>query len=529
MEQAVLEEILSRVRMGEAKSIGELNKIKLDVSRRFRLPSMPKNSEIIAVASENDRQQFRHVLTRKPARSMSGVTVVAVMTKPMGCVGKCIYCPESLVPGKKTPKSYTGLEPSTMRSMMFNFDPFRVIRNRLQQYCEINKEAQKIELVLQGGTFCALPYAHQKYFIKRCFEGILNQKTATLANAKTLAEKSVTRVVGITIETRPDWCRKKDINRMLGFGTTRVELGVQHADDEIYLKTARGHTVQDVVEATQLLKDSCLKVLYHVMPGLPGSNPGKDLKNFRMLFEKQEFKPDMVKIYPCLVIPNTPLYNLWKQGKFAPYSSEEAARLIAEMKQFVPRHVRIMRIQRDIPSQLIAGGVKKSNLRELVEKELTEKGMACKCIRCREAALKSYKKGMIISAENAGLLRCDYTASNGKEVFLSIEDRKNDALFGFCRLRLPFSPFRKEITTDTALIRELHVYSPVLELGQRDARAIQHRGFGKQLMLEAERIAREELGCKKIVVISGIGVREYYQRFFGYESDGCYVSKEIAK
>ncbi len=526
-QETVLREILSEIKQKKISRMDDFNRIKLKIAEKHSLEKLPRNSEIIAVATDDEKSLFSHILTRKPARSMSGVTVVAVMTKPKGCIAKCIYCPGSLVPGKLTPKSYTGLEPSTMRSMRHNFDPFKVIQNRLRQYAEINKSVQKIELILQGGTFCALPYSHQKYFIKRCYDGIVNKKTGTLNEAKFLSESSKTRIVGLTIETRPDWCKKKDINRMLNFGATRVELGVQNADNEIYRKTARGHSVQDVVESTQLLKDSCFKVLYHIMPGLPGSSPEKDLANFRMLFENQDFMPDMLKIYPCLVIPGTPLYNLWKQGKFEPLSSGQAAELIAEMKKFIPKYVRVMRIQRDIPAQLISGGVQKSNLRELVQKELERKGAECKCIRCREAALKSYKKNIPVSPEKAELQRLEYNASNGKEIFLSMEDKENDALFGFCRLRIPFAPFRKEITLDSALIRELHVYSPVLELGQRNESAVQHRGFGKQLMLEAEKIAKEEFSCKKMAVIAGTGVREYYKRFFGYENDGCYVSKKM--
>jgi elongator complex protein 3 len=522
----IVQEILSEIKKGNITTMLQLNKVKLKVSRKFGLTNMPKNTDIIASATEKEKQAFKNVLTRKPSRNSSGVTVIAVMTKPAGCVGKCIYCPSSLIPGKETPKSYTGLEPSTMRSMRLNFDPYKVIQNRLQQMHDINKPAQKIELILQGGTFCELPYEKQKYFIKRCYEGIIGEKVDTLAHAQQLAEKSDTRMIGLTIETRPDWCTQQDIDRMLRFGTTRVELGVQHADDAVYQKTARGHGVQAVVDSTQRLKDSAFKVLYHIMPGLPGTTPKTDVSNFKMLFQDSKFRPDMIKLYPCLVMPQTPLYALWEQGEFTPYSSEKAAQVIARMFEHIPRYVRVMRIQRDIPSQLIAGGVKKSNLRQLVEVELEKQGILSQDIRSREASLREIKEGIHSNPEDAVLKRMDYNASEGRELFLSFEDEKTDSLFGFCRLRIPHKSPRKEITHKTGLIRELHVYSPVVELGKR-TEGIQHKGFGKRLMQEAEKIAKEEFDCNKIVVIAGVGVREYYKRFFGYALDGPYVSKQL--
>src|SRR3989344_2408886 len=372
-QMLALNRILSEVREGSIQSQFQLNKVKIRAARKFGLKQLPTNAEIIAEASEEDRRAFQRILSRKPVRSISGVTVVAVMTKPYGCVAKCIYCPSSLVPGKETPKSYTGFEPSTRRGMMFNFNPYRIVENRLKQYREINNFSPKIELILQGGTFTALPFSHQKYFVKRCFDAVLGKTTSSLSEAKSLAENSQNRVVGLTNEKRPDWCKEKEINRMLSYGVTRVELGVQNPDNVIYRRSNRGHTVEDVVESTQLLKDSSLKVLYHLMPGLPGSTPEADLRNFRKVFSEQEFLPDMVKIYPCLVIDGTPLHRLWEKGLFEPLSTEKAAKLVARLKEFITRYVRVMRIQRDIPSNLVAGGVKKTNLRQLVEKELEAK------------------------------------------------------------------------------------------------------------------------------------------------------------
>ncbi len=524
--QKAIEEILSEIRNGKVSSTKQLNKLRHAVSRRYSLKKMPSNAELISVASVAERKKFHSVLNVKPTRSLSGVTVVAVMTKPADCIGKCIFCPSSLVPGKKTPKSYTGREPSTMRSMMFNFNPFLVVQNRLEQYHATNNFSDKIELILQGGTFPAMPFSHQKYFVKRCFDAILEKNTSSLAEAKSLLESSPNRLVGLTIETRPDWSGKKEINRMLSLGTTRVELGVQVPDDEVYKKNVRGHLVKEVVESTRLLKDSCFKIAYHLMPGLYGSSPQNDLEKFKEVFSNPDFRPDMLKIYPCLVIKGTPLYNLWQQGKFEPILTEEAAELIAEFKRFVPKYVRIMRIQRDIPSTFVDGGVKKTNLRQLVSEKLKEKNLKCQCIRCREAGLNSFEKD--ISFEEPSLCRLDYEASKGQEVFLSFEDKTNDLLYGFCRLRIPGNPFRKEISKTTGLIRELHVYSRALSLGEKPfSEDFQHKGLGKAMILEAEKIAKEEFGCKKMVIISGIGVKEYYRKNFAYQNDGPFVSKAV--
>ncbi|MDO8627672.1 MAG: tRNA uridine(34) 5-carboxymethylaminomethyl modification radical SAM/GNAT enzyme Elp3, partial [Candidatus Diapherotrites archaeon] len=344
-----------------------------------------------------------------------------------GCVGKCIYCPVSLV-DDKTPKSYTGKEPSTMRSIMFNYNPYKIVENRLHQYDEINKPASKIEIIFQGGTFPAESFAHQKYFVKRCIDAVVGKDSKNIEEAKLSAESSEKRIVGITFETRPDQCSKLQINRMLNLGVTRVEMGVQIPSDEVYKKIARGHSVKDVVQATQRLKDSAFKVCYHLMPGLYGSSPEHDIEKLSEVFSNQDFMPDMVKIYPCLVIEKTPLHELWKQGKFSPYNTEQASEVISEIKKVIPKWVRIMRIQRDIPADVIAAGVKNSNLREFVERKMLEKGIKCNCIRCREAGLKSHKLKKQIDFSKVKLLREDYDASNGKEIFLSFEESEFDAL-----------------------------------------------------------------------------------------------------
>lgn len=528
-KSSAVQELLQKVKNGSITDFSSFHKAKLSSAKKFHLSRMPSNSDIAAIASVDERKAFKNILSIKPVRSLSGVSVVAVMTPPAGCVGTCIYCPVSLVEGM-TPKSYTGKEPSTMRSLMFNYNPYKIVENRLHQYDEINKPASKIEIIFQGGTFPAESFVHQKYFVKRCIDAVNEKTSKNLSQAKLLAESSEKRIVGITFETRPDQCSKLQINRMLNLGGTRVEMGVQIPSDEVYKKIARGHLVKDVVQATQRLKDSAFKVCYHLMPGLYGSSPKHDIEKLQEVFSNKDFMPDMVKIYPCLVIEKTPLYELWKKGKFFPYDTEQASEVISEIKRVIPKWVRVMRIQRDIPADVIAAGVKNSNLREFVEKKMHEKGIECNCIRCREAGLKSHKLKKQIDFSKVKLLREDYDASNGKEIFLSFEEPEFNALIGFARLRIPFNPFRKEIDSKTALIRELHVFGEALRIGdnalQKDT---QHKGFGKKLMQEAERIALEEFDIKKLTVIAGLGVRDYYRSKLGYFNDGVFVSKFLSK
>ena len=460
------------------------------------------------------------ILSIKPTRSLSGVQIVAVMLPPFDCPGKCTYCP-SQFEDKVAPKSYTGFEPSTMRAQRHNYDPYKIVANRIEQLDATGNNAEKIELIFQGSSFTVLPKVKQKEIVKKSIDAIIGKKQASFEKTKQIAEKSKRRVTGITFETRPDYCDEKDIRQMLYLGGTRVELGVQNPDNSIYKKVNRGHTVKAVVDSTRKLKDSSFKVLYHLMPGLPGSDYKTDLKNFRKIFSSPDFKPDMVKFYPCLVIKGSKLYRDWKKGNFEPLLENDAIKLLSKLKSEIPHWVRIMRVNRDIPSNIISGGVKKTNLRQMVEKEMTKNGLKCNCIRCREIGLK--KKEFDIS--KAKIKTEFYKASEGDEVFISSEYK--DDLFGFVRLRNPAKPFLKEINNKTALIRELHVYGKTLSLGKKEIASAQHMGVGKELMYKAEEIAKEKFDAKKMVVISGLGVKQYYKKNLGYKNDGVFVSKKL--
>ncbi|MBN2336793.1 tRNA uridine(34) 5-carboxymethylaminomethyl modification radical SAM/GNAT enzyme Elp3, partial [Candidatus Bathyarchaeota archaeon] len=454
--------------------------------------------------------------------ALSGVNVVAVMTKPMACPhGRCAYCPGG--PEEDSPQSYTGHEPAAMRGIQNSFDPYNQVRSRMEQLEAIGHTVDKIDLIIMGGTFPASPREYQEWFVKGCLDAITGERSTTLDEAKQYAEMSPIRNVGVTLETRPDCLGEGDIDAMLDLGTTRVEVGVQNVYDDIYKLVDRGHTVQDVVGGTRRLKDSALKVCYHMMPGLPGSDDRRDLEGFRRIFTDPSFMPDMLKIYPTLVVKGTRLYEWWRDGEYEPFTTERAVELVARVKEMVPPWVRVMRVQRDIPLHQIAAGVDKSNLRQLAQERLREQGLICSCIRCREVGHRA-RQG--VEPEKLELLKRVYRASGGEECFISVEDAENEVLVGFIRLRIPSDEvFRPEIIPRTGLIRELHVYGRMTPVGL-EGYDWQHMGWGEALMEEAERVAKDEYGMDRMVVMSALGTKKYYDRL-GYAGDGVYVSKRL--
>jgi elongator complex protein 3 len=505
----------------------DVHRLKLAVAAKHHLQEIPSNAELIAALKPKEKTKLGKILRRKNTRTISGVTVVAVMTKPYPCPQPepCAYCPGGPTTG--SPQSYTGHEPAAMRGGQNSYDPYLQVRSRIDQLTAIGHRVDKIELIVMGGTFPATPLEYQHWFIQRCLDAITGTNSQNLEEAKAYAETSQTRNVGITVETRPDWAKQPHIDAMLDMGVTRMELGVQNPDDEIYRLVGRTHTVADVQQATQIAKDAGLKIVYHIMPGIPGSSPAKDLVAFKRVFEDPSFKPDMLKIYPCLVIDGTKTNQWYQQGTYKPYSTEEATDLIAQVKKILPPWVRVMRVQRDIPAGLIVAGVKKSNLRQLVHQKLTEEGERCRCIRCREVGHKQPDTAKL-DFENVKIQTFTYAASEGKEVFLSAEDPQSDTLIGYLRLRIPSqNAHRPEITAaPSAIVRELHVYGPLVPVGKHSAGAWQHRGFGTELLAEAERVAREDYDLKKLLVISALGTKKYYMRF-GFRRDDVYVSKPL--
>ncbi len=526
MSKEAYREIIQRLMEISNPTKKDVNLIKVKVAGRHDIGKVPSNSEIIRFLKPNEKGKLLPILQRKIVRTISGVTIVAVMTKPWPCPQKnsCAYCPGG--PPYGVPQSYTGHEPASLRGLQSSFDPYEQARNRIEQLKAIGHTVDKVELVIMGGTFPSMPLDYQEHFVKECLDAITEEKTQSLEEAKKLAETSRTRNAGITVETRPDWAREKHVDHMLSMGVTRVELGVQNVYDEIYELVERGHNVHDVVEATRILKDAGLKVVYHLMPGLPGSNFERDLEGFEKIFTDSRFKPDMVKIYPCLVLKGTKAYDWWRKGEYEPYTTEKAAQLILEVKKMVPSWIRIMRVQRDIPAYLIEAGVNRSNLRQLVLRRLKEEGVRCLCIRCREVGHRWLKEKVKPDPNSIEIRTIKETASEGDDVFISAEDSDNDVLVGYLRLRIPSgNAHRSEIVSElTAIVRELHVYGPLVPVGRHLVKAWQHKGYGSILLSEAERISLDTYDRRKIVVTSALGTKQYYKRF-GYDYDGPYVSK----
>ena len=441
------------------------------------------------------------------------MTPVAVMTEPLKCPGNCVYCPTY----QSTPQSYTPESPAVLRAIRCDYDAAKQVKMRLKVLTEMGHPTDKVELIVMGGTFLAFPEDYQHRFIKECLDGLNGEESADLEEAKQRNQTARHRCTGLCVETRPDWCGEKEIERMLRFGATRVELGVQLLDDEIYRLTRRGHKVEDVVRATALLRQYGFKVHYHWMPGLPGSTPEHDLELSRQLFEDERFKPDGLKLYPTMVVEGTELERWYQQNRYQPYDVKTMVELMIEIKSIVPKYVRISRVLRDIPTKFITAGCKDS-LRGVVKQRMKQRGIECKCIRCREYGHRT-REGR--KTGEPKLVRMDYGAAGGKEIFLSFED-EGETLFGLLRLRI-----QPRDSQNSAIIRELHVYGPEVPLAEQNGEAAQHKGLGKALLREAERIAAEEFGARQMTILSGVGAREYYRTEFGYKSQGDYMVRDL--
>ncbi|MFX1338421.1 MAG: tRNA uridine(34) 5-carboxymethylaminomethyl modification radical SAM/GNAT enzyme Elp3 [Promethearchaeota archaeon] len=510
----------------------KITNIKGQIGKKYNYNKVIKNATILDFASEREKQVISRLLKRRSTRTLSGVSVIAIMTKPLPCPGTCIYCPGiSSQPGEKVAQSYTGREPAALRSIHNYYDPYKQVQSRIADLEAIGHSVDKIELIIMGGTFLSTDKDYQKTFVKGALEGIIEKRVNNLEKAKQYAEKSERRVIGITIETRPDYCKETHVDWMLDYGTTRVEIGIQTIYEDIYELVKRGHSSTDSIDAIRIAKDAGLKINAHIMPNLPGSNFAKDIELFTSLFTIPDYRPDMLKIYPCLVIKGTELYDWWINGKYTPYSTEDLVDLIANAKKNLPPYVRIQRIMRDIPAYLIEAGCKNSNLRQLVQEKLKMMNDTCKCIRCREYGISNRKKAISErSFDDIKLYRLDYEASQGNEIFLSYENKKENYLIGYLRLRKPSEFAHRPELNDgkTLIVREIKVVGELVPKDLKPNRftQIQHRGYGKLLMDNAEKISLENFDAHKLAVISGIGAKDWFYSL-GYKPDGPYVSKKI--
>ncbi len=485
---------------------------------KYSLDRIPGNREILSAASGPEFARLRRVLVTRPVKTASGVAVVALMPKPYACPhGRCTYCPGGAE--SNSPNSYTGNEPSTVSAMGHGYDPGLQIAEKIERLVALGHDPGKMELVIVGGTFLFMPADYREGFIKSCYDALNGTVSRDLREAKGLNERARIRNVGLTVETKPDFCKKEHVDTMLGYGVTRVEVGVQSLRERVYRIVNRGHGYGDVVEAFQVSKDAGYKVAAHMMPGLPTMTPGEDVADFERLFADADLKPDMLKIYPALVLGGTRLARDHAEGRYSAYSDDEMIEVLTSVKKKVPRWVRIMRIQREISPGEIIAGPRAGNLRQLVRRNLERQGLACRCIRCREIGLSGR------GAAEPRLRRTDYESSGGDEVFLSFEDSA-DSIYGYLRLRRPSAmAHRREVRGGACIVRELHVLGRSLGIGQKGG-AVQHAGLGKRLMLEAERISREEFDAGRLLVISAVGTREYY-RGMGYSLYGPYMSKTL--
>ena len=412
-----------------------------------------------------------------------------------------------------------------MRAIRARYNPYLQTRDRLEQLQKLGHDTDKVEFVLMGGTFMSLPEDYRDYFIRNLHDALSGHTSANVEEAVKYSEHSNTKCVGITIETRPDYCLGRHLNDMLRYGCTRLEIGVQSVYEDVARDTNRGHTVEDVKEAFQASKDCGYKVITHMMPDLPNVGFERDLDSFKELFENPELRPDGLKLYPTLVIRGTGLYEMWKAGKYRNYHPDALVDLVAKVLAITPPWVRIYRIQRDIPMPLVTAGVEYGNLRELALERVKELQVSSRDVRTREVGIQEVHNK--VTPENVELVRRDYTANGSWETFLAYEDPRQDILIGLLRLRkLGKAVIRPELQGQCSMVRELHVYGSVVPLHSRDPSKFQHQGYGTLLMEEAERIAREEHHSTKIAVISGVGTRHYYRKL-GYELEGVYMVKKL--
>ena len=552
MSQSILKQIVIKLTRAKITSRPDLVMRLRKITNQSGI-TPPPNSEILAMYKKlvknkkiKENKILERLLRKREVRTLSGVAPVTVITKPYRCPGKCIYCPSQ----PAMPKSYLANEPAIMRAVMAGFDPFKQVQIRLRALTANGHPTDKIELIILGGTWSCYSKQYQVNFIRRCFDSCntgvikLNRRTnaesrnggmepmrnfkgaKTLAEAQRWNEEAKHRIVGITIETRPDYVTEKEVRRLRELGVTRVELGAQTIYDPILSLNKRGNNVKQIIFATRLLKQAGFKITYHMMPNLPGSDLAKDLAMFKKIFSSPDFQPDNLKIYPCVATRNSQLYKWWRQKKFKPYSDKQLKTLLIKIKKLVPSYVRINRLIRDIPAESIVAGNKITNLRQIIGKEFME----CRCIRCREAGHVENAKCPPSGdhppgdkMQNAKLRIIKYRAAGGWEYFISFESPDEKVLYAFLRLRINDELENNFITElrGAAIVRELHTYGQLVPIGKKGK--VQHAGLGKKLMAEAEKICRD-LGIRKLAVISGIGVRGYYKKL-GYNLDGTYMVK----
>ena len=499
-----------------------LSSAKRKIAKSHKIPcpsniSLLKEYHILVKEKRiKSNEKLEKLLKTRPVRSLSGIVNVSVLTKPYKCPGKCLYCPTEV----NIPKSYLSGEPAVERAKKLKYDPYLQVQKRIEVLEMSGHPADKIDLRMIGGTWSSYSLKYKIWFVKKCFEAANHQKDEKdkrksidqlwkeLRQAQKKNEKAEHRIIGLSFETRPDFINPKEVEEMRKLGATKIELGVQSIYEDVLKLNKRGHGIEETIKATEMLRNAGFKIAYQIMLNLPGSNPKKDIEMFKELFSNENLKPDYLKIYPCALVKEAPLYEIYLKKQYKPYTEKELIETIKEIKKLIPRYVRIERIIRDIPSPLIVeGGAKTSNIRQMIDIDMKKEGWQCQCIRCRE--IKDMTK------ENVILFRDDYNASNGKEIFLSFEDKNRKHLYSLLRLR---------IKNNDAVIRELHVYGQAASISKKNS-SIQHKGLGIKMINEAEKIVKNESKIKELKIISGVGVRDYYRSKLDYKLKNGYMVK----
>lgn len=532
-----LEELAMAVATGVVATREDLERLKRELAARDGLQRVPTDAEVLARLGDRGGPEALALLRTKPSRTLSGVAVVAVMAPPAPCPhGRCLYCPGGVEVG--TPQSYTGKEPAARRASRSGYDGGLQTANRLEQLQAVGHATDKVELVVMGGTFPALDGPSRDKFVKGCVDALNCTGSPDLGTAIAANEAGAHRCVALTLETRPDLCDARGVDSLLGLGATRVEIGVQTTEERPLELVGRGHGVRESIIATRNLKDAGLKVGYHLMLGLPGMAPEDDLRALLRVLEDPAFRPDLLKLYPTLVMPGTGLHGAWERGEYTALDEEGAIGILAPFKAAIPPWLRVSRVERDIPSDLIAAGVRASNLRQLVAERLDRTGSRCRCIRCREVGRRGTDRpggrgdgwGGTADVSRPVLVEERYAASGGEEAFLSLELPDLDAIVAYARVRRPSDDAWREELEGAAILREVRVLGPSLPLGSRPSDGEgslewQHRGLGRRLVEEAEGRAKG-WGMDRLAVMAGMGTRAYFRRL-GYSLQGPYMVKRL--
>jgi len=513
--------------------------------KRFNL----KKTDLIRIYNDMDEPNYelKKRLIKKIQKSQSGIISISVLTSgtpeytnkdgirvkgTFSCLHNCSFCPNEKPSidnnWTQQPKSYLYTEPAVLRANQNDFDPIKQMNSRISSLIRMGHQVDKIELIVLGGTWSEYPKEYQEEFITSLYYSANTYFDEEKRPLKTLDEEieinesSIIHIIGLTLEMRSDSICMREIERLRRFNCTRVQLGIQHTNNDILRLNNRGETIEITKRAIKLLKDNCYKIDAHLMLNLYGSSPDLDREMLNNFLEDEDIQIDQMKIYPCAVVPFTKIKELFDEGIYKPYEDRYLFELIKEFKIKINPQIRINRIIRDISGHYIMGGYSQqyTNLRQILKEDMKKNDWNCKCIRCREV------KDNIYNTDEVELIVHKYKSSGGDECFISYETSKY--LIGFIRLRLKKSSLKLKqlpILNECGLIRELHVYSTLSNVGERNEYSTQHKGYGKRLIEQAEKIALEN-GFRKMAIIAGTGVRNYYRKL-GYELKDTYMIKDI--